>query len=292
MSPEFYQDLQPAIFNNCATCNTCFYRKSNSLLSICEKSQGCFKNPSNFERLQTKFQEFCQSKPIVAAKAINLKHLKYLELLHLQGEKTFFKNFYIIYLVRDPRGLYNSRRKLYQDPKILNHYLETGCQNYENTLNYLNSPSGKYLRDKFLFIRYEDLALNPGWSLDQIYQFIDCKTNFTKSDDDECNLHELKKQFLEITDQTSSLKIGYDDYGTTNRNSKSTAFKWMTELPFKTVQAVQNNCAPGILDTFGYKIYGNSSKFYADRNSRKYNYDTKSTLENWKFKNMNGRFVS
>lgn len=104
----------------------------------------------------------CQEKTIRASKIIKMTNLKQLESL------KFDDNMHVIYLVRDPRGMVCSRggfpteddRMLTYTQRMYN-YVPGVCDRYKSNLEYLRSAGADWLKNKLLFLRYEDFCYNP-----------------------------------------------------------------------------------------------------------------------------------
>lgn len=178
-------------YKKCKDADTCFFKKSNLQHEI---FQNYGKNP---ELLEKYFQQACFNSEITAAKVIRLDSLSILEVLQTLGQK-FLQDFYVIYLIRDPRGMYNSRSRVVKGWtdnverwKIRNlpHQCDPIMENYE----YITSNQGAWLRKHILFIRYEDLALNSELHLEEIYKFIGCDTQ-----NNHCGFQNIQENFQDV----------------------------------------------------------------------------------------------
>ena len=117
----------------------------------------------------------CRTKvPVV--KTIRFPHLT--DLYHLSNDLDV----YTIFLVRDPRGVFNSRAKIYLDKKRaksqstlsrkqLYQKIDLMCSNVNQMLNELRILDKK----RVLLIRYEDVAMNSIQYAKQIFDFVDMK---------------------------------------------------------------------------------------------------------------------
>ena len=115
---------------------------------------------------------------IMATKTIRLKSLSWLpESLRLNGNENH--NLKIIYLVRDPRAIANSRftrSKLWNYPEDIDR-LDNICKSYdlfikERKENEKEDTQSKTFKNKILVIRYEDLSKQPLKMSQKIYNFI------------------------------------------------------------------------------------------------------------------------
>lgn len=152
--PEY--DLGFASENDeiCKRSGYCFWDKSESIMTLESVSEHDF---------PTAHKNLCLSKPITTAKVIRLVDLSVLEIFKNDP------NFYVLYAIRDPRGMYQSRQhvpnEVYADKGIQ-------CAKYQSSVAYLRSAQGEWLNKRLLPVRYEDLALFPLENVNKIYNFI------------------------------------------------------------------------------------------------------------------------
>ena len=118
-------------------------------------------------------------KDLKVAKVIRLKSVLDLKLLSERQNESDLK---IIYLVRDPRGLANSRLETTaagkqwdakSNPKHLKTQLSDICKTYDHFLDDRNSV--KFLKESAMVVRYEDVASNPFGLISKIYNFTGTK---------------------------------------------------------------------------------------------------------------------
>ncbi len=160
-------------------------------------------------------------------------------------------NVKLIHLVRDPRGMINSRYKAlrnYEEMKakhtgspmspepIRPNEIEEICRHMERNVQYqLNTPD--WLQRRYKLVRYEDLALNPLSVTQDIYNFLEMPLPFRVS-------HWLDVNTQQSNDGRNKL---------TSRNSSETAVQWKTELGRDVIDDIQAKCS-SILNTLGYNI--------------------------------------
>lgn len=121
----------------------------------------------------------CLKKDLKIAKVIRLKSVLDLKLL---TEKKYDSDLKIIYLVRDPRGIANSRLETTaagkqwdakSNPKHLQAQLSDICKTYDQFLD--DRSSSKFLKESAIVVRYEDVASNPFVFISKIYNFTNTK---------------------------------------------------------------------------------------------------------------------
>ena len=172
----------------------------------------------------------CKSKRNIALKTVRVENINYLE----KVVKDFSMNVKIIHLVRDPRGTHFSRLAVCKPEWILCD-MPYSCARLETNIKFwLNTP--KWLKNKYLLVRYEDFAENPLLIAQEIYNFVG--TPMPQS---------VKDWLFENTQKDQG-----DPYSHT-RNSRQTASKWRTVLEFDTVLDIQSKCH-NAMEKLGYKI--------------------------------------
>ena len=150
-------------------------------------------------------------------------------------------NVKILHLVRDPRGVMNSRMKMRERNYDLmrrkgSHADEVldMCEHLDRNLAF-NKESLNWLNSRYKLIRYEDLARNPIQTARDIYEFV------------EVNLPSTVKDWLRThTNHTSGLSAFSH-----TRNSTKTAFNWRKRLSFSKVMEIQETCEDA-MKSLGY----------------------------------------
>ena len=257
-------------YKSCALGKTCFFLKNRLLLELNQPSKSA-------EILHQLFTRKCLQLPITASKVIRLPNLSLLENSTFRDDP----NFSIIYLFRDPRGMFNSRKKTVHEwtkypRKWLEEHVGVQCDHFRENLDYLSSPKGSWLKGKILGVRYEDLALEPRSQLQRTYDFIGS----------EASLDDLLDTFLSLThggshsgndtkkdedlniiggvyyDRSSGLTVHHESRTySTERESSEVVFKWKDELDWEEVSAIEGNCTRPLLSQLGYKFLGSPAEF-------------------------------
>lgn len=135
----------------------------------------------------------------------------------------------IIYLARDPRGLYSSRRDLAWcnsttsciDPAVY-------CEDMRRDLKVAKYLNSKY-KKRFMAIRYEDIALDPSNQIKKVLEFL--KLDYNPKVD----------YFIETH---THLRAGEDAGGpySTKRDSRKAAFSWRYKLSPHEIDYVEFSC--------------------------------------------------
>lgn len=145
-------------------------------------------------------------------------------------------NVKIILLVRDPRGVYNSRQHA--------SWCLAGGDECKNTTNLCNDMvsdfnAAKYLTnkypDRFKVVRYEDLSLDPFNVTMDVFKFYGLP------------FHKGVQKFL-----TTHTQITKGTIMSTYRNSTETVFAWRRSMSFERTVNVQSQCGEA-LSLWGYK---------------------------------------
>ncbi|XP_067876451.1 carbohydrate sulfotransferase 3b [Heterodontus francisci] len=190
----------------------------------------------------------CLQKQHVAVKTVRLRQLEFLRPL----VEDFRINLKIIQLVRDPRAVLASRIvafpskyeawKKWASQGIMPNDEEVGklrgnCENLQASAQ-LGISQPPWLKDRFMLIRYEDVALEPLKKAYEMYRFAGIPIT-----------PEVKK-WIYINTQTSRSS---DNVYSTHKNSSEQFEKWRLTLSFKIAEVVQKVCEPA-MKLFGYKL--------------------------------------
>ncbi|XP_041032330.1 carbohydrate sulfotransferase 3-like [Carcharodon carcharias] len=190
----------------------------------------------------------CLQKQHVAMKTVRLRQLEFLRPL----VEDFRINLKVIQLVRDPRAVLASRMvafpskyeawKKWASQGIVPDDEEVGklrgnCENLRASAQLgLSQPA--WLKDRFMLMRYEDVALEPMKKAYEMYHFAGIPIT-----------PEVEK-WIYINTQTAQ---GSDNLYSTHKNSSEQFEKWRLALPFKIAEVVQKVCEP-TMKLFGYKL--------------------------------------
>lgn len=172
----------------------------------------------------------CELFPWSAMKIVRLR-LKFLRSV-LEDEKL---NIRIVYLVRDPRGVINSRTNTVDwcktsdcfDPQYL-------CSDMDDDL----TTALQFHKDfpgKLYVLRYEDMSLNPNNKTRELLDFLGL------------DFDPKMQEFL-----TSHTTKNFDQPWSTTRESKTRVTHWVSKLPAEKLQAVQSAC-DAVMKRLGYK---------------------------------------
>ena len=162
-----------------------------------------------------------------------------------QMSKLLSNQLKVVLLVRDPRGIYSSRKSLYWckkdsclDPSLI-------CQEMEEDLKEFDRLHSQD-PDRFTLIRYEDLSLNP--EKEAVYLFQRLSLTFSKE-----RLGQFLRSHTSLPSGHSNEKEAQDNPYSTTRDSRTTAFEWIKRLTPEEVSSVQTACFR-VMDRIGYKM--------------------------------------
>lgn len=164
--------------------------------------------------------------------------------VHMNHVEQFLRNnptlkVKVVHLVRDPRGIMNSR-------KVLDWCNETSCMDSKELCKEMQNDLAIYQKMRqehpksFVQVRYEDLALNSSAEVRALYKALGLP--FTS----------VVQRYIQSHTHANANEIN-NPYST-RRNSSVAAFEWKHKLTFKTVEAIQNECSE-VMDDLGYKTY-------------------------------------
>ncbi|XP_072045528.1 carbohydrate sulfotransferase 1-like [Amphiura filiformis] len=226
------------------------YDRIRSLSSYCKSKQ--FQNDDVNSDGKKYLSSTCRKYKGIAIKTIRVSDIQNLYDLVLDPKL----NVKVIYLVRDPRGIINSRYKAVRqfeevkakrkDPllrggpePIRPNEVSEICTHMERNLQYwIDTP--EWLKGRYKLVRYEDMAGNPISVTRDIYNFIQMPLPVSVT------------HWLDVnTKQTAGR--GKLTNTVTTRNSNVTAYKWQTELQRSVIDDVQLKCKK-TLDILGYEL--------------------------------------
>ncbi|XP_006823301.1 carbohydrate sulfotransferase 3-like [Saccoglossus kowalevskii] len=169
--------------------------------------------------------KLCETKAHRAVKTVRINDIsKGLETLKKYDVK-------VIQIVRDPRGMINSRikyehldtrQKQGKSAQKISEASKNYCTWLKTNIDAVFNGSA-WLKEHYMIVRYEDLSERPRQVVPQMYDFIGLSN--TKESDT----------------ILSSQKI-----------IRGNAIKWRYSLPFNQTRIVQNNCPDDIFETLGY----------------------------------------
>ncbi|KAL4240877.1 hypothetical protein ACF0H5_001662 [Mactra antiquata] len=177
----------------------------------------CYKNKQNIDGCLKNVTQKCKDSPLRVIKFIRLRMRYILDLLPL------YPNMKVIHLVRDPRGILNSRINVDHMSNFSVHIL---CDEMKEDLKYTKKLLKSY-PGRIKILHYENLAEQPIKVAAKIANF--SGISFTKS-----------MQYF-IRSRTSS---EYNDgrFETQRKNSTFTANKWRFQLQSGRARYIYNTC--------------------------------------------------
>ena len=148
----------------------------------------------------------------------------------------------IVYLVRDPRGIVNSRvatrelsatsgKKLQKEAEVLCHRMAFDTLLYEDLVS--RFPLN------FLRLHYEDIATQPMEQAERIYKFIR-----------DISLPDTVRAFIQKSMHASN---NDGSYGTSRKNATATAFSWRTKLPAHEIAGINSVCG-SVIQKLNYTL--------------------------------------
>ncbi|XP_072022407.1 carbohydrate sulfotransferase 1-like [Amphiura filiformis] len=174
-------------------------------------------------------EDICKSNKYVAIKTIRVYDIN--DLKNLINDSSV--NIKLIHLVRDPRGLHNSRKAVCES-NWLDCKMPISCKKLQHNIQFwLDTPD--WLKDKYLLVRYEDLAIYPHQFSVQIYKFLNILMP-----------NSVSNWLLENTKHSHGNPYSH------TRDSQLVATKWRTQLDMSEVQHVQHHCG-AVMEQLGYK---------------------------------------
>lgn len=152
----------------------------------------------------------------------------------------------VVLLVRDPRGIFSSRKSLYWckndsclDPSVICQEMEQDVIEFDR----LHSQEP----NRFTLVRYEDLSLNPEKEAVRLFQRL--RLPFSPE-----RLGQFLRSHTSLPSSSLSKKRNRDvNPYSTQRDSRSTALEWMNKLTKEEVSSVQKSCS-GVMLKLGYKL--------------------------------------
>ena len=153
---------------------------------------------------------------------------------------TFRDQLKVVYLVRDPRGIYSSRRAMAWCSNSTCSSPATLCSEMAEDIAVFEELKMRQPH-KFFVARYEDIALTP--RAQSLELFHDLELPFSPS----------VSRFLRThTAVSKNARDAHNPYAT-KRDSKSVAFEWRRTLKGDELAAVQTACAH-VMRRLGYKV--------------------------------------
>ncbi|XP_053397041.1 carbohydrate sulfotransferase 3-like [Mercenaria mercenaria] len=183
-------------------------------------ANGCCGKNGTFKASLQAAENYCKKAPVKVMKFIKLRMKYLLRFLHV------YPNLRVVHLVRDPRGIFNSRwvKQKHSHWKLI---VQSHCRTLIEDLTYSKQILVQYPNRLFI-VSYENLANEPIRTAQEMFQF--ASLEFSNN----------IKMFLE--NQTLSNRDTCR-HCTQRKNSSATAVKWRTKLDSYTAQFIQSACS-------------------------------------------------
>ncbi len=214
--------------------------------------KGSTTTDANSDKSAKLVEDACKQQKYLAIKVIRFTNLESLHCALQSGVK-------IIYLVRDLRGIINSRISLdLKEHRPLTSEvdyiweIEKYCRELDSDIRYLhrmNEIMPEVIQKNLLVLRYEDLAVNPLNMTKLVYDFLDV------------DLHQKVVKFIKENTNVDTTK-SKDSYSTA-RKSSEVAQSWKYKLDRKYIEHVQRICGDS-LKLLGYKLVHNDVSLQSD----------------------------
>ncbi|XP_063989034.1 carbohydrate sulfotransferase 5-like isoform X1 [Diachasmimorpha longicaudata] len=231
---------QEAIYNIYALFD-CEYHKLDNYLNFGKTHPWVFNHNTHLWRQCQGHKKLCWN-PEFASKLCRLFPFQSMKLvrLRLSVAEVLLEDtslgIRLVLLVRDPRGLLQSRKHRDWCPTSPDCSEPARiCADMVSDFESAVKLSEKYPRN-FKVIRYEDLSLDPFAHAKELYEFYGL------------DFHPNVQRFLETHTKTDAGGVS-----STFRNSKAAPFHWRNDLDFEEVQEIQSVCS-NAMRLWGYKF--------------------------------------
>jgi len=190
----------------------------------------------------------CPLYPLKLIKTVRLRVRSVEELLQDNS-----LNLKVILLVRDPRGVYNSRSSgavssWCKKDQCANPVV--GCQDLNSDIKAAFDLETRYPGSVRL-VRYEDLSMFPEDTSMDMLDFLDLP--YTEGIAEYIETHTSKNKFKVVKNRkTRKMERKNNPYGTA-RNSSATAFAWREKLGLEKTKTIQEACLEP-MEKLGYKM--------------------------------------
>jgi len=166
-------------------------------------------------------EEQCKNSQHILVKTIRMS----LELADLA--LLYFPELKIIHLIRDPRGITNSRlHGGFSLTRKVESHSENVCSRFEEDLNFVQEIRSKSL-SSITIVLYEALAEKPLSGAKFLYNFV--------------GLPISNSTLVWVYNSTHAEDNG-GFFGTARKDSAANAYKWRNELAFTTIQTIDKYC--------------------------------------------------
>ncbi|XP_077985185.1 carbohydrate sulfotransferase 1-like [Glandiceps talaboti] len=213
----------------------CNFGIATSKSVVCNGLRTTKKFPKTKRQIQTRLTNICNKYQHKAAKIIRIYDINLLRQLIVDQRL----NARVLHLVRDPRAVFNSRSTLQMVNKDFTRRgggdeILQYCEDVERNLMIArNSPD--VFNDKYLIVRYEDVASDPLTEMRRMYKYFDL-------DEDESVIYWISNN----TDSNAKSKFS------TSKKSQQTVEQWRTTISMDEVLTIQRKCG-NMMEMLGYQ---------------------------------------
>lgn len=230
-------------------------------------------------------ENVCRRKSLVALKVIRVCDIRDME----EIVSALPVDIKILHLLRDPRGIANSRRHVLRTMNV-NASLHDTCHRLKQNMltGLVDTPA--WLKGRYMVVRYEDVALHPYGIAQSVYSFVGLSfpknmlqwianntgipnpqtTDLFTSPINHSELNDIKSWQNRAAEQQSEnllqLKKRRDPYGTT-RDSAKVVQKWVSQLPYRTVRLVEDVCTT-FMEMAGYIAVGDQESYIRNKSTK------------------------
>lgn len=194
-----------------------------------------YENPeSSVKRCLYKPISVCKGSPAIVLKFIRLRMENVLNVL------PYFPNMKVIHLLRDPRGIFNSRSHLNWQKNVIknNKSISQFCDMLHQDLS-VSKLIQKVDPDRLKLLQYEDLADRPIETASDLFSFAGLRFTQTVAS-------YLKRSTSSSRDSCT--------FCTQRKNSSQTASKWRNQLKFDDAKYIYDTCSES-MSVLGYKSF-------------------------------------
>ena len=180
--------------------------------------------------------ESCKRYKVRSFKTIRMSMEIVGEMIEQEPELKF------VYLVRDPRGIVQSRNSIKEMSILANHDIgkEAAALCHRMLLdNEIYSQLATKYPHNILRVRYEDITAEPKEQAQKIY-------SFARNSELPDTINEFLRKSMNSTKEGGT-------YGTARKNATATAYKWRTKLTEFQLEDINNKCKT-VLDILGYGL--------------------------------------
>uniref|UniRef100_H2ZKK3 Sulfotransferase n=1 Tax=Ciona savignyi TaxID=51511 RepID=H2ZKK3_CIOSA len=209
----------------------------------------------------------CRRKTLSAIKVIRLCDINTLKEI-VTDLKLDLK---VIHLIRDPRGIANSRHLITRRLDI-NGLLRNTCTRQFNNANVGLFEQPDWLKGRYKLFRYEDAATNPFETAQAVYDFVGLSFSDSVKQWIVENTQQMVPQWLNQSESVNSVQTNYSKHAKNNpwghtRNSKEVVQKWAKRLPYLIVRKIEAVCKEA-MDLAGYLPLSNPDDYRYNKTIR------------------------